>query len=282
MQRKERRSRLSVIRVTVKTHRRLVSGIRYNHPLTVTERRTRLPDFVNIYESTTRAEAYAKLEFANTYHLAFRDLPEIFRIHVRGKAALDFGCGTGRSTRFLRTQGFATVGVDISSEMIAKARSLDSDGDYRLIPGDDMSSLPRESFALIQSAFTFDNIPQPGKLRLFRDLRSLLTPNGILVSIVSAPEIYLNEWASFTTRDFPENRNARSGDEVRIITTDFEDRSPAVDILCLHESYLEIYSEAGLHVAEYRKPLARGDEPFPWINETRIAPWAIYVLGKPD
>jgi hypothetical protein len=32
-------------------------------------------DFANCYEDATRAEAYSKLEFANTYHLAFCDLP---------------------------------------------------------------------------------------------------------------------------------------------------------------------------------------------------------------
>ncbi len=64
-------------------------------------------NFVNVYENSTRADAYSKLEFANTYHLAFRDLPEIFRAHVKGTAALDFGCGTGRSARFLRGLGFA-------------------------------------------------------------------------------------------------------------------------------------------------------------------------------
>jgi len=238
-------------------------------------------DFVNCYESATRAEAYSKLEFANTYHLAFRDLPGIFRAHARGTAALDFGCGTGRSTRFLVGLGFQTVGVDISPEMVAKARALDPQGDYRIIPGDDMSALPPEGFSLIQSAFTFDNIPGfETKVHLFRNLSALLRPDGILVNIVSAPEIYLNEWASFSTRDFPENRNAKPGDPVRIITTDFEDRSPAVDILWPHESYLEVYGQAGLEVMELHKPLAKGDEPYAWVSETRIAPWTIYVLRR--
>jgi SAM-dependent methyltransferase len=78
-------------------------------------------NFVNVYDNARRAVAYSKLEFANTYHLAFRDLPEIFRTHVKGTAALDFGCGTGRSTRFLRGLGFDPVGVDISEEMLARA-----------------------------------------------------------------------------------------------------------------------------------------------------------------
>jgi len=240
-----------------------------------------LTDFVNCYENATRAEAYLKLEFANTYHLAFRDLPEILHTHVNGSAALDFGCGTGRSTRLLRQLGFEVAGVDISAEMIARARAIDPQGDYRLIPDDDMSALPRAGFSLIQSAFTFDNIPgAETKIRLFRSLRELLRPDGILVNTVSTPEIYVNEWASFSTEDFPENQNAKPGDPVKIITTDFEDRSPAVDILWPHESYLEVYGRSGLEIVEMRKPLARGDEPYPWISETKIAPWVIYVLRQ--
>ncbi len=240
-----------------------------------------MTDFVNCYGNTTRAEAYAKLEFANSYHLAFRDLPELLRTHGNGTAALDFGCGTGRSARFLCQLGFEVVGVDISAEMIAQARAIDPQGDYRLIPGDDMSALPRAGFSLIQSAFTFDNIPgAETKSRLFRGLRELLRPDGILVNIVSAPEIYVNQWASFSTEDFPENHNARPGDPVKIITTDFEDRSPAVDILWPHESYLEVYGRSGLEVVEMRKPLARGDEPYSWVSETRNAPWVIYVLRQ--
>jgi SAM-dependent methyltransferase len=236
-------------------------------------------DFVNCYQSTTRAEAYSKLEFSNTYHLAFRDLPELFRAHVKGTSALDFGCGAGRSTRFLRELGFETIGVDISPAMVLKACEIDPKGDYRLVPSDDMSGLPRESFSLIQSAFTFDNIPgMDTKVRLFRDLRALLKSEGVIVNIVSAPEIYWNEWASFSTKDFPENRNAKPGDPVKIITTDLEDWSPAVDILWSHESYLEAYGSAGLEIAELRKPLASADEPYRWVSETRVAPWAIYVL----
>jgi SAM-dependent methyltransferase len=252
-------------------------------PVAAAERASQVTDFVNCYENATRAEAYSKLEFANTYHLAFRDLPEIFRAHVKGTVALDFGCGTGRSTRFLKRLGFTAVGVDVSPEMVAKAHEIDPQGDYRLIPGDDLSTLPSEGFSLIQSAFTFDNIPGGEmKAHLFRGLRSLLEPEGILVNIVSTPEIYLNEWASFSTRDFPENFQARPGEPVRIITTDFEDRSPAVDILWPHESYLEVYRRASLEVVEVRRPLAKGDEPYPWTSETRIAPWAIYVLRRAD
>ena len=71
----------------------------------------------NCYEDANRATAYATLEFANTYYLAYRDLPEM-SAQVIGLRALDFGCGAGMSTRMLRKLGFDVTGVDISDDML--------------------------------------------------------------------------------------------------------------------------------------------------------------------
>jgi len=238
-------------------------------------------DFRNCYQDATRADAYATLEFKNTYYLAYRDLPEIIQQHVHGEKALDFGCGTGRSTRFLRQLGFAVTGVDIAEDMISKARKLDPAGDYRLIPGDDLTALPRGGYDLVLSAFTFDNISgSDNKIRIFRSLRELLRKGGKVVHIVSTPEIYIHEWASFSTKDFPANRQCRSGDTVKIIVTDHADRRPVEDILWTDESYRDVFAATGLTAVQKYLPLATGNEPYPWVNETRVAPWAIYVLER--
>jgi hypothetical protein len=63
-------------------------------------------------------------------------------------------------------------------------------------------------------------------VRLFTALGRLLAAEGRLINIVSTPEIYFNEWVTFTTRDFPENRHARCGDIVKIITKDYSDGRP--------------------------------------------------------
>ena len=115
--------------------------------------------FVNCYADANRADAYATLEFANTYFLAYRDLPEILAGHVTGTRALDFGCGTGRSTKFLQKLGFNVTGVDVSEDMLRIARSTDPSGDYRLVPDDNFDDLAFGSFDLVLAAFTFDNIP---------------------------------------------------------------------------------------------------------------------------
>ncbi|MFH1841622.1 MAG: class I SAM-dependent methyltransferase [bacterium] len=250
-------------------------------------------DLQNSYEDAHRAAAYAQLEFPGTYYLAYRDLPAIFRRYTRGQQAVDFGCGTGRSTRFLQELGFQTVGVDIAEDMLVNARSLDPDGEYVLLEepenrdgqdestGAGLGQFPADATDLVLSAFTFDNIPGlERKVGLMTDIARLLGPAGIFVNLVSSPEIYVNEWASFSTKDYPENRQARSGDQVMCVITEIDDSRPVTDILCTDEDYRAIYESAGLRLLETLRPLGRPEEPQLWVNEARIPPWTIYVLGK--
>jgi SAM-dependent methyltransferase len=236
-------------------------------------------NFHNTYQDTTRASAYDELGLGGTYHLVFRDLPTLLREHITGSDAVDFGCGTGRTARFLGSLGFRTVGLDISAEMVTVARERDPGGDYRVIEDGDFSSLPMGGSDLVLSAFTFDNIPgHDRKVRLFSGLRRLLRPTGRLVNIVSTPDIYSNEWTTFSTRDFPENAEAHCGDVVRIVTTDYSDGRPVEDILWPHLDYCAVFAGAGLEIERVERPLAQGNEGIPWISETEIAPWAIYIL----
>jgi SAM-dependent methyltransferase len=234
----------------------------------------------NCYEDGRRADAYARLEFPGTYSLAYRDLPALIAEHVHGKRALDFGCGTGRSTRFLRGLGLDATGVDISGEMILRARALDPDGCYRLVENGDLGGVTG-GFDLVLSVFTFDNIPTQGeKVRNLSALGALLGERGRIVNLVSAPEVYTHEWASFSTRDFPENALARRGDVVRIVITAIDDPRPVEDVVWPDAAYRETYEEAGLSVLATHKPLATGDEPYEWVSETSVAPWVVYVLGR--
>jgi SAM-dependent methyltransferase len=237
--------------------------------------------FSNVYADRERADAYAQLEFPGTYFLAFRDLPTLIRKHVTGRIALDFGCGTGRSTRFLRDLGFDVLGVDIAAEMLERAREQDPRGRYELVGDGDLSRLPNGSFDFILAAFTFDNIPTlERKQALLRALATLLTSTGRFVNLVSDPAIYVHEWTSFSTRDFPANRLAKSGDRVRIVMLDVPDKRPVEDVVCSDADYRRMYARAGLVVHEMHQPLGRSDEGVAWVSETTVAPWSIYVLGS--
>ena len=237
--------------------------------------------FENVYADERRARSYADLRYPGTYYLAFRDLPALISRHTAGRRALDFGCGAGRSTRFLRELGFDVVGVDVSDSMLAEAAKRDPGGDYRRIPVGSLGPVADEKFDLVLCAFTFDNVSDPDvRKALFTAMGRALSPGGRIVNVVSSPAIYVNEWVSFTTRDFPENRMAKSGDRVRIIMLDVEDRRPVEDAFWTHSDYAGLFASAGLLILEKHEPLGQDSDPFRWKTESSVSPWAIYVLGR--
>lgn len=237
--------------------------------------------FTNCYEDTTRAESYAKLEFPGTYYLAFRDLPAIISNYVKGSRAMDFGCGAGRSTRFTKNLGFEITGVDISKEMITLAKKIDPTGDYRIVKNGLLDSFEDNTFDLIQSIFTFDNVPtEELKIQLFSEFRRILKPDGIMINLVSSEKLYVNDWASFNTTCFAKNFTANCGDKVYTIMKDVDDKRPVEDELWPDLDYKRVYRKAELSLIETCKPLGYDYEPIEWVNETRIAPWSIYVLSK--
>ena len=238
-----------------------------------------MTSFPNVYDDDERAAAYARLEFPGTYYLAYRDLPAIVAEYVTGREALDFGCGTGRSTRFLKKLGFHAIGIDISSSMIQLAAKADPAGSYLRVDDGDFGLLAPRRFDLVLSAFAFDNIPGVGKRReLLAGLRHVLKDEGRIVLLGSTPEIYAHEWASFTTREFAENRRAKAGDTVRIVMKDVADPRPVVDVIWFHEDYLDLFAAAELELVAHFTPLGRPDETQEWLAETSIAPWVIYVV----
>ena len=137
--------------------------------------------FGNVYEDEERARAYATLEFPGTYYLAFRDLSALIRRYNHGRWALDFGCGTGRSTRFLRDLGLEVIGVDISQAMLDQACALDPSGEYHLVRDGIVPEFAPSSFDVILAAFTFDNIPtDEAKADALIGLKTLLARRGSL------------------------------------------------------------------------------------------------------
>jgi SAM-dependent methyltransferase len=232
--------------------------------------------FANAYDDEIRAASYAELAFPGTYHLAFRDLPQL--LGTPAGRALDFGCGAGRSTRFLRRLGFEVEGVDISEAMLAQARRLDPDGSYHRVPDGDLSLLADGRYRTILSAFTFDNVRPEAKGALIAHLARLLEPGGQWLNLLSSEELYRMEWASFSTVSFQGNHCPRPGDQVFTVMKDVADARPVADIFCPERDYLALYRATGLVRAAAHRPLGRPDEPFGWISELKVAPWRIDVL----
>jgi len=118
------------------------------------------------------------------------------------------------------------------------------------------------------------------KCPLFKALRAKLKATGKLTNLVSAPDIYMHEWVSFTTEEFVENRRAKDGENVKIVMLDVEDNRPVEDILCTDQRYRRLYDAARLKVIDTHHPLGQPTDPFQWRSEAHVAPWCIYVLGR--
>ena len=237
----------------------------------------------NPYDDNARAAIYAKLEILHTYYLAYRDLPHLFAKYGISGSALDYGCGTGRSTRFLRDHGFSAIGVDISAAMIAEARAHDLNSDYRVIRPANLKAFENDQFDLALSVMPFDSIPtMQEKLCTLAEISRVLKPGGWKILVASSHDIYLREWASFSAVEFPENRSARDGDTVRVLINDMGDRRAVEDILWTEAAYVETFRRSSFQLVGTEHPTVSPDDDYQceWISERTHAPWVIFVLRK--
>ena len=101
----------------------------------------------------------------------------------RDSLILDLGCGTGLVGRLLKNEGYGTIdGIDLSPEMLEKARSL---GVYRSLFEEDLSvnpELPRIYGAVICVGVFSHKPDQPD---LAGKQLSCLLPGGLMVATVN-------------------------------------------------------------------------------------------------
>lgn len=110
-------------------------------------------------------------------------------------AICDVGCGPGHIARYLRERGAAVMGVDLSSEMIARANTLNPEipfmqGDMRTLPFED------NSLGGIASFYSLLHLPRDGVTRALSEFRRVLRPGGtLLVAFHIGDEIvHMQEW----------------------------------------------------------------------------------------
>src|SRR4029434_2987326 len=95
-------------------------------------------------------------------------------VHAVGMAC-DIGCGPGHVTRYLHERGVQICGVDLSAELVARARRLTPGVTFR--QGDMMSlDMPDEAWAGVIAFYSIIHIPRADIVRVLRELRRVLLP----------------------------------------------------------------------------------------------------------
>ena len=137
----------------------------------------------NIRENYDRvADEYARRIFAELKEKPLdRELLMRFAAQVKGRGTVcDMGCGPGQVARFLRDAGAAVWGLDLSPQMIAQARSLNPDIEFRT--GNMLAlDLPDHALAGITAFYAVVNIPWKSLPMAFGEMWRVLQPGGMLL-----------------------------------------------------------------------------------------------------
>jgi SAM-dependent methyltransferase len=96
-----------------------------------------------------------------------------------GRRVLDFGIGTGRTTRYLAPLASAYLGIDYSPRMIEYVRTVMPGVVVQLADIRDLSGLAVASFdCVLASGNLIDAVSHADRLRVFTEVRRILDPDG--------------------------------------------------------------------------------------------------------
>lgn len=234
--------------------------------------------------SANSAEILLKdLSGGGTTKLLYESIPKIIsKLQPIPGKVLDFGCGTGYSTRILKQCGLETIGVDTSPQMLQQARILDPTGEYEQI---ERTILPfaAYSFPLVFSSLVFLEMTNRAELaEAFAEISMVLADKGIFIMCTASPELAdpKHKWLSIDN-NYPENSKLCSGKKFMLLIKELN-----LELIGYHwteDDYLTIARQSGFLCLEIIRPMVKdlpNSDSLPWLSETTVAPFVIYILKK--
>lgn len=128
------------------------------------------------------AQEYAQRLFHELDRKPFDcDVLRQFADATSGRGAVcDMGCGPGHVARFLRDAGADVFGLDLSPGMLAQARALNPDIEFR---EGNLLALPLADGTLagIAAFYAIVNLPDTVLDQVFTEMERVLAPSGLLL-----------------------------------------------------------------------------------------------------
>jgi SAM-dependent methyltransferase len=119
-----------------------------------------------------------------------------FAENVRGRGLIcDLGCGPGHVARFLHERGVMICGVDLSPEMVVRARRLNPEIEFTR--GDMLAlDVADETWAGIVAFYAIVNLPRGDLMQAAREMKRVLRPGApLLLSFHLGTDIvHLGDW----------------------------------------------------------------------------------------
>lgn len=240
----------------------------------------------SIYD-TKEANKYSKISLAGegTLFLAFRDFGELIHSHLPNRSfdeikAIDYGCGDGRSTRYLKHLGVKQVdGFDISHEMLAEAKFFDPDGHYEKIQS---GSVPIADATYDLALLSFVTVAIESKselLHIFQELSRILQKNGMVMSLALSEAFWnpVHHWVTYK-QDYAENYDPISGQKSRLTIASIN--LELTDTYWLESDVIDCAQQAGLSYVKKHHSLGKPEDGISWQDETFCAPYTILIFKK--
>jgi SAM-dependent methyltransferase len=222
------------------------------------------------------AEAYGSLGIeGTTYQVGFDAVAQLLG-DVSGKTFLDFGCGTGRSARFLRTLGAQPVyAVDHDQSMIDQALSQEMDG-ITFLRIDHAVPLPDMSVEGAVSMNVFIEIRTLGAMAdACAEIARTLRPGAPFVLESTSPTAFGHTFRSFS---YPHTGPLRSGDLTPCIVTAPGGQFVIEDTYWTERDYVQAIERAGLTVDAIEYPRPR--DPAAWSTDEASVPPCIVIEAR--
>jgi 2-polyprenyl-3-methyl-5-hydroxy-6-metoxy-1,4-benzoquinol methylase len=207
------------------------------------------------------------------------DAPMLARIRGRGfKTALDVGCGEGRFCRMMQREGISAVGIDPTEALIARARTLDADGDYR-IGFAETADVAAGSFDLVVSYLTLIDIADLAGAAA--KMVAALRPGGTLL---------IANLNSFNTAGMPDGWTEDADGEASFRIDNYLDERAVwvswrgIRIQNWHRplsSYMALFLGHGLALRHFAEPAPSGGDPQRADRYRRVPYFHIMEWQKP-
>ena len=153
---------------------------------------TRLRDSYDRVAPEYAAHIYDELQ----HKLLDRELLDRLAARVDGLGPIcDLGCGPGQVARYLRDRGAAAFGLDLSEGMLAQARRLNPDLEFR--QGDMLAlSDPAESWGGAAAFYSLIHIPRDRLPQAVGEIWRVLRPGGALLAAFHCGQevVHRDEW----------------------------------------------------------------------------------------
>jgi len=132
----------------------------------------------SVYGSTDAADRYDETSADGWLNARERRIVDGYFPDTGGRV-LDLGCGTGRTTGPLADRGYDVVGVDISEEMVARARERHPGVTFRVDDATDLSFDDGTFDYVLFSYYGIDClVPEAARLAAMAEAHRVLQPGG--------------------------------------------------------------------------------------------------------